>query len=64
MAIKSYYESLRAIKRVRELHKAVNIASDGFPEWVICEGCSHKDYDQDQLIDYPCPTIKALDGEK
>ena len=52
------------IKRVRALHKPVNIGSDGFPEWLICEGCSHKDLDGDQLVNYPCDTIKALDGEQ
>jgi hypothetical protein len=54
-----------AIQRVRELHKEVD-ANDsvcGDPEccgeyiedWTMCQEC---------YCDYPCPTIKALDGEQ
>ena len=41
----------RAIRRVRELHNPVQLD----PEWG--EHCEHCDQD------FPCVTIKALDGE-
>lgn len=45
-----------AIERVRELHKPVNYHSNNHKgEIAICLECKEK---------YPCPTIKALDGEK
>jgi len=53
-----------AIERVRELHKLVteNNAACGNPdccgeyeEWEVCADCQ---------CDYPCPTIKILDGEQ
>jgi hypothetical protein len=58
-------EAVEAVKRVRELHKKVD-ANDsvcGDPDccgeyiedWTMCQDC---------YSDYPCPTIKALDGEQ
>jgi len=42
-------EAINAVKRVRELHKLYS------PEGVLfCDYCFES---------YPCPTIKALDGE-
>lgn len=41
-------EMQSTIERVRELHKHN-------PDWDSCDGC---------LDVYPCPTIKALDGEQ
>jgi len=54
-----------SIQRVRELHKEVD-ANDsvcGDPDcygeyiedWTMCQDC---------YSDYPCPTIKALDGDE
>ncbi len=40
-----------AIQRVRELHKPIQLS----PEWG--DHCEHCDQD------FPCATIKALDGE-
>jgi hypothetical protein len=57
-------QKTEAIQRVRELHKLVteNNAACGNPdccgeyeEWEMCADC---------WSDYPCPTIKALDGEQ
>ena len=44
-----------AIQRVRELHKSIPCCA-GYEDTcgLICEECRD---------DYPCPTIKALDGE-
>jgi hypothetical protein len=61
----TFDEINNAIKRVRELHKEVD-ANDsvcGDPDccgeyiedWTMCQDC---------YSDYPCPTIKALDGEQ
>jgi hypothetical protein len=58
-------EAVEAVKRVRELHKEVD-ANDsvcGDPDccgeyiedWTVCQEC---------YCDYPCKTIKALDGEQ
>ena len=49
MAIKSEQEALAAIQRVRELHIQETEISE------FCEEC---------LAIYPCPTIKALNGEQ
>jgi hypothetical protein len=54
-----------SIERVRELHKEIdgNSSVCGDPDccgeyiegWTMCQDC---------YSDYPCPTIKALDGEQ
>ena len=44
------YDQERIIDRVRELHKPFN-----WEGLIFCDAC-------DKL--YPCPTIKALDGEQ
>lgn len=49
-----------AIQRVRDLHKPVQGPYDN----VVCEECSHMDINVDFHTEYPCPTIKALDGEQ
>ena len=51
-----------AIQRVRELHKPVDI--DDLGSWIVCEGCSNQFIDDEApYVNYPCATIKALDGE-
>ena len=58
-------QNTEAIERVRELHKEID-ANDsvcGDPDccgeyiegWTVCQEC---------YCDYPCKTIKALDGEQ
>ena len=51
-------ESLRAaVERVRGLH-APSRPTDLYPSCVECtHGCGTGD------VDYPCPTLRALDGE-
>lgn len=51
-------EMQQAIERVRELHKPDN--------WNDCEHCSiiASPDGNEYLSRYPCPTIKALDGEQ
>ena len=46
-----------AIKRVRELHKPSQV---GYETKTVCLACEV----QCEPVDYPCPTIKALDGEQ
>ena len=52
------------IRRVRELHKPVKTEGDsGIID--ICKDCSDAHYICDGVayVEYPCPTIKALDGD-
>ena len=63
---KAYIQLLKADIRVRELHKPFIDEETGK---VFCEAeeCySHVEYlERDDCdCDYPCPTIKALDGEQ
>ena len=51
--------ALEAIKRIRDLHRAVQGPYDN----LVCEECSHMNINIDFHTDYPCLTIKALDGE-
>ena len=44
-----------AVERVRELHAPYYPLRDGRAYCGVCEG--------DELIAYPCPTIRALDAE-
>ena len=46
-----------AIERAHELHKEVPGPSDDTM-------CSHCYVDEYRYYEYPCPTIKALDGEQ
>jgi hypothetical protein len=45
------------ILRVAKLHKQYEVA----PGWITCDHCWNQD--TEQFYEYPCPTIKALNGE-
>lgn len=47
-------------KRIRELHKKAPCNCNDKNCSGFCEECSADDYD----VEYPCPTIKALEGDK
>ena len=47
-----------SIEAVYNLHKEVQGPYDN----LICEECSHIEIDVDFHTEYPCPTIKALEG--
>lgn len=49
-----------AIKRVRELHKPQETMVKPYQVEIICKWCSS----DPKYVVYPCPTIKALDGEQ
>jgi hypothetical protein len=51
---KEHDEALSAIERVRDLHEEVPCTEEG-ECCQICDYCG---------VVYPCPTIKALDGEQ
>jgi len=53
--LSEYKEMREAIARVRELHQEVN--GD-------CNICKNTYSNGNGWIKYPCPTIKALDGEQ
>ena len=48
-------KNLKAIQRVRELHKEINGPADD----TTCSACA---FDEVNYPQYPCPTIQALDG--
>jgi hypothetical protein len=59
-------ELQQAIERVRELHKLrIEVNQNGFSN-DTCNGCYDEDSSTGEQFhhDYPCPTIKALDGEQ
>lgn len=51
----TYYKE--QVARVRELHKPVKIYG-----WLCCSYCAYVRGEEYQ--EYPCETIKALDGEQ
>ena len=56
---------LESVQRVRELHKLrVEVNEHGYAN-DTCWGCYDEEPSTGQQFhhDYPCPTIKALDGE-
>ncbi len=62
------YKAVRdrqAIQRVRELHKPVKSWKGiDHTEIVGCYECEETGSGREYWVEYPCPTIKALDGEK
>ena len=50
------------IKRVRELHKPIELMTD-YGKKQICQECYEVAVDRNRAF-YPCYTIKALDGEQ
>lgn len=54
---------LESIERVRELHKEVEVFYRG--EIILgCEYCFKASKYFREIFEYPCETIKALDGDK
>jgi len=51
-------ELLCAVERVNELHKQVPGPYDDY----ICDHCSRFTPFASEVIPYPCPTVKALEG--
>ena len=49
-----------AIARVRELHSSIPCFKSDCECEGLCRSCSSLHWE----VDYPCPTIKALDGEQ
>ncbi len=58
------YALNNAIQRVRELHKLVIESNVGCGEPGCCGEYEEYEVCADCQCDYPCPTIKALDGEQ
>jgi hypothetical protein len=52
----SFNELIKAIERVRQLHKPFGLNN----EW--CDHCEIGQNSGYEWADYPCDTIKALDG--
>lgn len=57
-------KDMEAIARVRELHKS----ETGYAGSVYCSICLYETENLGETVafneNYPCPTIKALDGEQ
>ena len=49
-----------SIEAVYNLHKATNGPYDN----LVCEECSRMVFDPDLQTEYPCPTIRALEGSE
>ena len=59
------HEFHAAIERVRELHKPVTSYKGMDNDEIIgCYECEETGSGREYWVEYPCPTIKALDGEK
>ena len=65
MELIQYREMREAIQRVRELHKPYQWDAL-LPNSLLCFECSKINERGSNMfsIQYPCPTIKALDGEQ
>lgn len=50
----------QAIQRVRELHQAKEVWAGNYE----CIECSPSSCGCCSYVEYPCPTIRALDGEQ
>jgi hypothetical protein len=59
MELIEYKEMREAIARVRELHKPRSIYG-----WLVCQECDPQSCGCSPALDWPCPTIQALDGEQ
>jgi hypothetical protein len=59
---KTVKEQAKSIERMRELHIPCSDESADLFDYRYCLGCSTPD--QETPMPYPCPTIKALDGEQ
>lgn len=56
---------LESVQRVRELHKPVKSWKGiDHTEIVGCYECEETGSGREYWVEYPCPTIKALDGEQ
>jgi hypothetical protein len=67
MELIEYKEMREAIHRVRELHKPYQLKKLGNSTKVICVTCVDRLNTETNILEhipYPCPTIKALDGEQ
>jgi hypothetical protein len=52
----------QSIQRIREYHNPIDI--DDLGTWIICQGCSNEQDEDAGYINYPCSTIKLLDGDE
>lgn len=59
MELIQYQEMREAIVRIRELHKPKQIGN-----WFKCTECDPESCGCSSIVDWPCPTIQALDGEQ
>jgi hypothetical protein len=57
-------DSVKVIERIRELHKPVkSYKGKDHTEIVGCYECEETGSGREYYVEYPCPTIKALDGD-
>jgi len=54
------HDSLTAIEQVKQLHNQWHL----FPNVIHCAHCSHAGKATDVLVEWPCPTLQALEVAK
>jgi hypothetical protein len=58
-------KDMEAIQRVRELHKPIPSFKGKNLETIMgCLECEETGSGREYLVEYPCPTIQALNGEQ
>ena len=55
-------EAIAAIARVRALHRPVAAEFTGGRVATVCDHCNTGDPYVTVSMDYPCPTLEAIDG--
>jgi hypothetical protein len=55
-------EAEQRAQKVRELHQPEDTEGDD-PRYRLCRSCSTFETYEGERVNYPCPTIRALDGE-
>jgi hypothetical protein len=57
-------QSIQALRAVVELHKSIETTPPwGFDKYTACNVCEVGTNDGDYKLDYPCPTIQAIEKE-
>ena len=66
MSFDAELKLIQAIERVRALHKPMNETNENGYVNIVCSGCYDEDSSTGEQFhhEYPCPTIKAIDGEQ
>ena len=62
--VKSDSDQIHALRAVVELHKPIETTPPwGGDKYIACNVCEQGTNDGDYQLDYPCPTIQAIEKE-